>query len=277
MGVGRRTCYSTTSLAGGILRLHTYTYLYAIPIALLLTLSVHAHADETLTRTWLEAPSEILLAAEDADAYDPFADYNEFEEATEEEADINFFRNGRFLTLAIVGGYRGFTGVLGQLYTSSPYFGAELTYFFDLRFALQMAYLTGNHAETIAAGGQPYTGTVQISQFSFDLKYYMTTQNVTRGLAKFNPYFILGVAQVSRTNKIDGTDGYSRDQAMGLEAGLGFEIPLLKNKAFFGIEAVYEYVSFPDSGNQIMIQGQPTGIYPSGQIMRGGGVLGINF
>ena len=29
------------------------------------------------------------------DVYDPFADYSEFEENNQEEADINFFRNGR--------------------------------------------------------------------------------------------------------------------------------------------------------------------------------------
>ena len=37
-----------------------------------------------------------LLAQSGTDAYDPFVDYSEFEEVSEEEADINFFRNGRF-------------------------------------------------------------------------------------------------------------------------------------------------------------------------------------
>src|SRR4051794_21913065 len=70
------------------------------------------------------------------DAYDPFADYSEFEEAQDEEADINFFRNGRFVTLGFAGGMRGFTGGLGNMYRSSPSFGLFLSYFFDLRFAL---------------------------------------------------------------------------------------------------------------------------------------------
>ena len=33
------------------------------------------------------------------DVYDPFADYSEFEENSQEEADINFFRNGRFFNV----------------------------------------------------------------------------------------------------------------------------------------------------------------------------------
>jgi hypothetical protein len=234
-------------------------------------------ADELMPHSAYKLPAGVLVAAEDADAYDPFADYNEFEEATDEEADINFFRNGRFLTLSMIGGYRGFTGVLSQLYKSSMYFGVELTYFFDLRFALQIGYVDGSHGEKLTANGQSFSGTATISNINFDLKYYLSTQNVTRGLAKFNPYFVLGLAEVYRTNRIDGTDGYSRDQAMGLDLGLGFEIPLLRNKAFFGLEAVYQYVNFPDAGNEILINGVSTGIFPNGQIFRAGGVLGINF
>lgn len=33
------------------------------------------------------------------EAFDPFSDYSEMEQDAEEEADINFFKNGRFLTL----------------------------------------------------------------------------------------------------------------------------------------------------------------------------------
>ena len=51
--------------------------------------------------------SSYLLAqnkgsGEDDDSYDPFADYSEFEEDSQEEADIHFFRNGRFFTLGFI-------------------------------------------------------------------------------------------------------------------------------------------------------------------------------
>ena len=35
----------------------------------------------------------------DEESFDPFSDYSEFDESSDEEADINFFRNGRFLTV----------------------------------------------------------------------------------------------------------------------------------------------------------------------------------
>ena len=47
--------------------------------------------------------SPILASAQAEDeTYNPFADYSEFEESGEEEADLHFFRNGRFLTLGFM-------------------------------------------------------------------------------------------------------------------------------------------------------------------------------
>ena len=53
----------------------------------------------------------------------------------DEEEDINFFRNGRLLSLGFTLGYRGFTQTFGKIYSGSPTFGLFLAYFFDLRFA----------------------------------------------------------------------------------------------------------------------------------------------
>ena len=86
----------------------------------------------------------LVAQAEGDDAYDPFADYSEFEETADEEEDLNFFRNGRLLTVGFLGGYRGWTGTLGSLYSSGPSFGLYLCYFFDLRFALQIGYVTNS-------------------------------------------------------------------------------------------------------------------------------------
>ena len=71
----------------------------------------------------------LLAQNENSDVYDPFVDYSEFEQASEEEADINFFRNGRFFTLGFAGGYRMFTSNLGKMYTHSPYYGLFLAFF----------------------------------------------------------------------------------------------------------------------------------------------------
>ena len=62
----------------------------------------------------------LLAQAADDDAFDPFSDYSEFDEATEEEADINFFRNGRFLTVGFQLGVKGFTDNLAEIIDSYP-------------------------------------------------------------------------------------------------------------------------------------------------------------
>ncbi|MCB0410979.1 MAG: hypothetical protein KDD22_00530, partial [Bdellovibrionales bacterium] len=68
----------------------------------------------------LNESSPIWIAqSEGTDAYDPFADYSEFESSEEEEAYINFFRNGRFFTLGFIGGYRTFTETMGDIISDS--------------------------------------------------------------------------------------------------------------------------------------------------------------
>lgn len=190
-----------------------------------------------------------LLAQVDPDeAYDPFTDYSEFDEESDEEADINFFRNGRFFTVGLAGGMRGFTGNFANTYEGAPTFGLFLTYFFDLRLAMSLGFQTGDHAVKFSVNNQSktYTGNVSITSMNFDLKYYMNTQNVTRGLADLNPYILGGLAQFYRTYTIAGLDGFSRDSTMGFDLGAGLEIPLMRKKAYLGIQGTYHYVNFSD-------------------------------
>ena len=196
-----------------------------------------------------------LLAQTDPDeSYDPFTDYSEFDEESDEEADINFFRNGRFFTVGLATGYRGFTGGFADAYGGAPTFGLFLSYFFDLRLAFNLGFQTGDHAVNFKTNVKSYSGNVSITSVNFDLKYYLNTQNVTRGLADLNPYIIGGLGQFYRTYTISGLDGYSRDSTMGLNVGAGIEIPLMRKKAFLGIQAVYHYVNFEDE-NKSYVQG----------------------
>ena len=65
-----------------------------------------------------------LIAQTDPDeSYDPFTDYSEFDEESDEEADINFFRNGRLVTVGMSAGFSGFTGNRAQIYDPGPDIG----------------------------------------------------------------------------------------------------------------------------------------------------------
>jgi hypothetical protein len=257
-------------------KLHKIAAVSLVSVLLALTFrSEAAFADEELSLPGLR------LAQFDADdTYDPFADYSEFDEAQDEEADINFFRNGRFVTIGFTGGLRGFTGGMGDIYSSSTAFGLYLSYFFDLRFAMQFSFLTSDHRFDLTSktSGKKGTGNIGITSFGLDLKYYLNTQNVTKGLAKFNPYLIGGFARVDRTTSLTGVQGFGKEGAMGFDLGAGIELPMLRNKMYFGAQGMYQIVNFSNENTEIEFDlGDRTGKYPNGDSFTVLGILGVNF
>jgi hypothetical protein len=212
------------------------------------------------------------------DSYDPFADYSEFDEAQEEEEDINFFRNGRFLTLGLMVGYRGFTGTLGNLYTGNFDYGIALTYFFDLRFAMQVGYTTSSHSFSFTTGGEPFGGSITIQDIQLALKYYVNTQNVTKGLGQFNPYILVGLSEMIQTTNVASTSMYGTDNATGFDLGCGIEMPMMRNKMFWGAQAMFQMVAWPYANSQLQTtNNKDTGIYPNGDTYTVTGLIGVNF
>jgi hypothetical protein len=250
-------------------------------IALVLSLTLASPALAKNLDQKLTPKNSYLLAQSDPDeAYDPFSDYSEFDEASDEEADINFFRNGRFFTVGIEGGMRGYTGNMAKIYGSAPSYGLTLSYFFDLRLALAIGFKTGDSAVTIGTSQQTYTGNVSITSLNFDLKYYLNTQNVTRGLADLNPYIVGGLAQFYRTYTLSNLEGYSRDSSMGVDIGAGLEIPLMRRKAYLGVQGIYHYVSFSDENKAFLNDGTssiPLTNTISGDLYDLAIILGMNF
>lgn len=221
-----------------------------------------------------------LLAQSDPDeAFDPFSDYSEFDEASDEEADINFFRNGRFFTVGLAGGNRSFTGNFSKTYAQGPAYGLYVTYFFDLRTAFSLGYITGDHAVAFTTNDftKRYSGNVSLTTMNFDFKYYFNTQNITRGLADLNPYGILGFAQYYRTYSLDNFDGANSDATMGVDLGLGLEIPMMRKKSFLGIQAVYHSVSFSDESKEFVSGAEKLDMTMSGDFINILLILGMNF
>jgi hypothetical protein len=227
----------------------------------------------------IQGLTSLAFAQDNTDAYDPFIDYNEFEIADEEEADINFFRHGRFLTAGFLFGQRSFTQGMSEVFVKDVVYGLYLSYFFDLRFALQLGYSTGSHAIGVSGGGKTVTGDTKISGVSLDLKYYFNTQNVTKGLASLNPYVIGGFTSFTRQSVVDGQPEFSKDDAMGFNMGAGIEIPFLRNKMYFGAQGMYQVVNFRDENSQIELDGGTikTNKYPNGDFITFMGILGVNF
>lgn len=244
-----------------------------------------------LVAVLLKAPLVHAQAGEVDESFDPFADYNEFEQQTEEEADINFLRNGRYLTLAFVTGYRGFLGGgFMQAYKGSLHYGAEFNYFFDMQLSGGLAYLVSDHGVDFSSYNADgtvsfrYTGNVNIQAVDFHMKYYFNSDNVTKGLADLNPYTLVGTGYYARTYSLNQSLSADPDRVVGFKIGAGLEIPLMRRQAYFGLQATYRYVQFPDENKSFIDEdgGNPSGFRPispklDGDIYEISTMLGLNF
>ena len=217
-------------------------------------------------------------------ATDPFVDYSEYDNSASEEADINFFRNGRFLSLALNVGYRITTHNMRRMYRDSLAYGLFFNYFFNLNFAMQLHFYTGSlpiRLEYKKRNGSTstVTGSSLIYQMGGGLKFYFNTANVTRGLAWINPYLYAGASQNIRQSKLSGDEMYARDGAPSLDAGLGIEFPLNRNRMFIGVQGLYHFVTFSDESRPLEFGDGKirTGFYPKGDWVSVLGTLGINF
>jgi len=217
------------------------------------------------------------------DTYDPFADYSEFEASADEEADINFFKNGRFFNIGFLFGGRTFTDSMGKIFKPGPEFGLYIAYFFDIRTAMQVSYVHGDHTMSIPSGTfdgfnyDPIEGNVSLSTLNISMKYYFNTANITRGFADLNPYLIGGFSQNYRTISLVGESVLGKSSPTGVDFGGGLEVPIARNKMYLGAQLMYHYVNFPDENSTIFSGTHPTGIHPRGDFIDVLAVLGINF
>ncbi len=218
------------------------------------------------------------------DFFDQFFDYNEFDEGFDEKPQTSFFQNGRFFTLGLMLGSKGFTDDLSKAYTPNGNYGLYMVYFFDLRFATQLSFTTGNFAFAFPDQyGYKAAGNVTLNLVSLDSKYYFDTQNVNRGLADLNPYLLLGISNFLKTMKLIGNQtgivNNTTETSWGLNLGTGIEIPVVKNKAYFGLQGALHYVTFSDSNSFYYIYDRQKNstLTQTGMHYEFMGLIGVNF
>jgi len=233
---------------------------------------------------WLIAKNATKAASEnnELNAYDPFADYSEFENTAEEQENINFFQNGRFLTLGAIGGVQLFTMNMAALYQTGPAFGGYLNYFFDLNFAIQFALTISSHHVVLQQSGQNFIGSADFTSMGVDFKYFLDKNLFNKHFYWFQPYFFLGTLYSSMTMYATLTNqaGHTEDSGFGLNMGLGLEFQFLK-KIHFGIEYAFKFVTMREeaiplslnTGNSLI----NTDTRPYGDWMNITVLLGVNF
>ena len=223
----------------------------------------------------LFSTTSLMAQYEGDDVYDPFADYSEFEENSQEEADINFFRNGRFFNIALLFGGRSYTGGMADFIDAGLSPGISFAFFFNMRLALNFTFAFSQHVLTSPEGVQPTEGNISFSTLAFDLKYYFNTNNVTRGLADLNPYVLGGFSQNNRTGSFVGETILAREDGAGFNLGAGIEIPVANNEMYIGTQFVYTLVNFPTENKPFPDETSP--LFLDGDILQLYFFLGFNF
>lgn len=239
-----------------------------IPFLTVLVLSTYAQAESIVD-----------------DAFDPFADYSDFVDATTEETDINFFKFGRMLSIGAVFGRESFTGTLGEHTAAGTYAGISFTYYMSLQFATQISYTIGKHAldYSIEDEDLTVTGSVQHQYFSFHGKYFINTQNLTKTVSRFNPYIVGGFSQITRTTSLVGHPLIgAQDSATSYEIGAGGEYLFNNNKNYVGIQFMYHMADFINEDREVILTADDTsdistGIFPAGDPITIQVMLGFNF
>ena len=234
--------------------------------------------------------SSISLAAaekksSEMNAYDPFADYSEFENTAEEQENINFFQTGRFLSLGVMGGAQFFTLNMAAIHYPGVFYGGYLNYFFDLQFAIQFALTTSSHHTFFNSEGEAFIGSTSLINLNVDFKYFFDKNLFHKNLEWFRPFIFIGVINANQTTHATATNqvGAREDTGFGANLGIGMEFHWMK-KIHFGVQYIFHFVTLKyenvplnittgnADGNQIS-----TNLRPYGDWMTVSALLGVNF
>ena len=239
-------------------------------------------ATATTPQSWLIAKNTSSQETE-LNAYDPFADYSEFENTAEEQENINFFQTGRFLTLGAKGGIKLFTLNMATLYQLGPSYGGYLNYFFDLNFAIQFGLNASTHSIALKTpSGQNFLGAADFISMGVDFKYFLDKNLFNKNFSWLQPYFFLGVFNSKVTLVATFTDqaGFFEDSGYGLNMGLGMEFHFLK-KIHFGLEYAFKFITLEQEAVPLQLNigntSKNTNFRPYGDWMTINLLLGVNF
>lgn len=188
----------------------------------------------------------------EAEYQNPFSDYVPFEDEYDVDEDERFMYFGKFFAVGLGTGMQTFSGNIGKLYnTALPVLDAKLIYFFDFRLAGQVGINSASHAFSAEPNGFVE---VNIFKINFDLKYYFDTQNYAAAVTSANPYLVLGLSEVYRTQTFQSAESITKDNSIAISGGAGVEFPLNPRKSAIGLEGRYHQFYFKDRYDQTYLQ-----------------------
>ena len=218
-------------------------YLLVIPFCLVLFSSYSIEGAESSLNSksdkWDDA------SREEFNTYNPVVDYLDFQQSeSEEEENLNFFKDGRLLSVMFFPAFRYFFPE--KAYAPFLNFGASLNHFVNLSTSIQFSLVMGTH--NVIHGGQTL-GQSSFRTIYTDLKYYWNRDRLIKSIAYFNPFIFVGVLFSQRGTVTYNTEGNRiTHSALGVggRSGLGIEIHI-SQKFFIGTQLGYEFTPFKNT------------------------------
>jgi hypothetical protein len=140
-------------------------------------------------------------------------------------------------------GYETATANAGTIYgaSRSPSLNARAMYWFDPRIALQLGAENGKHSYNLQPDGPT---DVNLFRLLLQAKYYLSTEGL-------RPHLIAGGGMYWRTDTFSfgaptTGDNSEKQNALGFNAGFGFEVPLESTHACLQFEGLLHSVAFSD-------------------------------
>ncbi len=182
------------------------------------------------------------------DQSSPYLEYGDFNTNEDEDTDALYFQYGRFFGLSLGLGYETATGNRGLLYQPAfPRFDAKVHYWFDFQFAMSMGIFFASHSFNF--NGDIFTE--QLIGYGLDLQYYFDVRNAAAALSFSNPYIIMGVGAMSKTETHTQGTSPAGDSGFSVSMGAGLEFPITYKKTYFILEARYATQNFADTSTPV--------------------------
>ena len=220
---------------------------------------------------------------------DPFTSFDDEETAFEEENLERFFSFGRFLHLSLYGSTVMPMGPMSEIYTAGFGAGGSITYFIDWNIAITFDVSLNILPIDMVLNDYPegIQGSAYLSATNVYLKYYFNFFDISKFIAKLNPYFKLGAGLYILSDNIDVNEtitdiGFSPARtaiAPGIVVGLGIEYNLYKKMFLLSLDANYHYTMFSPTNPNVEGTGIPDLEFfdYSGSILSIGCSLILNF
>lgn len=194
-----------------------------------------------------KAPNQVDKSEEEDFSRTPFTQYGEFNAFNDDEEDAKYYQFGRFFGVSLGLGFEFIDGNRGILWQGGfPMIDLKVHYWFDFNFGLDLGFFSVYQYFNTSAQGLQHVD-INMLRVGIDIKYYISTRDLSAALSFANPFFLLGAGSFTKTQNSNVRQTQDQDSSLGVSLGMGLEMVVSPKKVYFQIEAKMHLVTFQDT------------------------------